>query len=217
MKTADRALRHISHIFLGLGIFFLLIIFTPTIASAMTLTGPITASSVTVTGDVTVSSMTVSSLTVSSLLQVTGTTSGFPKSIVQMKFSSTTVATATSSSTFQAVPNLVKSMTLSDATNYIRISLTGMLSISDASTSDGQLTVERDGTAVLGSTWAIATSGLSATLTYLNVPVGITLTDAPGDINSHTYQVYIRTQSGSATTKFTDGGVGYLLLEEIRR
>jgi hypothetical protein len=188
-------------------------------ANGMTISGPIFASTVTVAGSVTVSSMTVSSLTVSNLLQISGTRLIRPGSPIQMQFSSSTLNTVTSSSTFQAVTGMNVSIALSNAANYIRISLTGTLATDAAITSNAYLTIMRDSTD-LGNTsdnsgLAIATDGMISGGS-LFVPAGITITDSPGDTNTHTYQVYIRAV-GAQPAGFTTRSVGYLLLEEIQR
>lgn len=187
-------------------------------ASAISLSGPISASSLNIAGGVTMSSMAVSNLIATNSFQILGTSPTLPNSLLQMAYSSTTVTEVTTSTTFIAVPNLAVSFKLTNATDYIRISVTGLLSIANSEFASGYLTIKRD-TTDLGNT--SDNSGLavcSTNLTYSipqHVPVGITIPYLPGDTNSHTYQVYIRSSSNSYSVAFPDSGVGYLLLEEI--
>jgi hypothetical protein len=184
----------------------------------MTVSGPITASSLIVTGSVTMSSVTVSSITVADL-NVLGSATGLGR-IVQMQFSSTTVETDVSTTTFQPVPDMAKAITLSNAANYVRISLTGTVASASGGSTSAYLTIMRDSTD-LGNTvnntgLAAATTNSSSGVATLYEPTGITIADSPGDTNSHTYQVYIRTSSTTGVpAAFTAAEVGYLLLEEI--
>ncbi len=194
-------------------VFFLFLLgVNQVVHSAMTVTGPITASSVTVSGDVSISSMTVSSLTVTNLLNVTGSYSGISGRVVQMKSTTTTTSTLVILTTnYMPVLGMAQSITLSDANNYVRISLSGTLAVGTT----GYLTIFRDSTN-LGD----PNSGLAATVgqTVFGETVsgsGITITDSPGDTNSHTYQPYIRVDSDSALYPYETKG--YLILEEISR
>jgi hypothetical protein len=185
----------------------------PSLHGAMTVTGPVTASSVTVIGNVTISSVTVSSLTISNLLNVTGTYSGIPGRVVQMKSTSTATGTSVFGTTnYMPVLGMAQSITLSNSNNYLRISLCGTLSVG----ATGYLTIYRDSTN-LGD----PNSGLAATATPFVFPQptlsgsGVTITDSPGDTNSHTYQPYIRIDADGL--EYPYDSKGYLILEEISR
>jgi hypothetical protein len=195
-------------------------------AQAMTVSGPITASAVSVSGDVTISSMTVSTLTVSGQLNVGGAITPSFGRILQTTFTYTTVATTTSVSTpsWADVQGMAPSITLSNANDLVRISVSGSLYdeiTSTTTTTDyGFLTVYRDTTTNLGNQFeGIASdnslrnqSGITGFVA--SSPVGITIVDKPGDTRSHTYKVRI-TDNGAGFVSFPDESVGYILLEEI--
>jgi len=186
-------------------------------AMALTVTGPITASAVSVQGSVTLSSVTISSLTINNLLEVTGKTQGIG-SIIQMKFSSTTVTTSLSSTTYQPITDLKCTIAMTNPNNYVRISLTGDLGISSAFFASAYITIKRD-LVDLGNT--VNDTGLSSSETFAGfggawtTSSGITITDSPGDTSIHEYQAYIRTTDSSQPVAFADYAVGYLLVEEI--
>lgn len=194
-----------------------------TFASAMALSGPITANSVIATGDVTVSSITISTLTVTASLNVLGTAK-IPGHILQMAYSSTTVQSVAAGTTNFMSTNLSQSLSLKNATNYIRISLSGELSTPNSNITP-YLTIYRDSTnlgdPITGLSTALVGGGLPAGA--LNNPVGITLIDSPEDTISHTYTVFIRTTSASSGAAYFPyngfgigyGSIGYLTLEEI--
>lgn len=191
----------------GNGLFILFCVIMSKPAKGMTLSGPITASAVTVTGDVTMSSMTVSSTTITNLLNVEGTTSGVKGLVLQTIFSSTTVNSDTTSSTLTPIPGMSATITLLNANDYVRISVTGMLEEQD----DGPmayLSVERDSTDLGDGSFAPA--GYYPSITS----VGVRITDSPGDTNPHTYQATFCTDGGGMAS-FTVSPVGYFLLEEI--
>lgn len=181
---------------------------------AVTISGGVIASSVNVSGNITVSSITISTLTVTNLLNLPAK---IPGTIAQMKFSSSTVSTAVSSTTFMPVSNIYQSITLSRPTSYVRISLTGNLSTILDSDQPAYITIFRDtinlGDASLGLSDITLTNSLSNGV--LTLPVGIQILDAPGDTNAHTYQPYIRVSTSGHTAEFPYEGTGYLLLEEI--
>lgn len=181
-------------------------------AHAMTVSGPITASSVTVTGDVTMSSMTVSSITITNLLDVPGTYSGIPGRVLQMVFASTTVPTQLSGITsFTAVSAISQSITLSNANDYVRISLSGGL----FSFSTSYITIYRDSTNLGDSSVGLASVRDAPNILGGVSGTGITITDFPGDTNAHTYQPYIRTSNTDGNASFPYNSTAYLFLEEI--
>jgi hypothetical protein len=197
---------------IGVAILLSSIIVSPKSAHCtMTVNGPISASTVTVTGSVTMSSVTASNMTVLNLLNMQGTINGV---VVQTVYSSTTVNSTTASSTLTPIPNMSAAIALSSANDYIRITLSGILEASfDGSnyTPNVNVSIQRDSTD-LGN-------GALATTDNLNgIPVGISITDSPGDISLHTYSATFDV-SGSTTVivSFTASPVGYLLLEEIAR
>lgn len=176
----------------------------------MTVSSQIIASNVTVTGDVTMSSMTISSTTVSNLINASGTINGISHRILQVKFSSSTVATNVSTSTWTAVSNIAKAITLLNANDYLLISLTG----SFCSSQLPFLTIYRDSTN-LGDSVGGLLVGTEASATVTGVEgTGISIIDLPGDTNAHVYQAYIRSQ-GSDLTTFPCSTTGFLLLEEL--
>jgi len=178
-------------------------------AMGLTLSGTVVASTVTVTGDVSVSSMTVSSITASSFnvhkTHLKGT-------VLQTIYSSTTVASNTTSTTLVPIPNMSATIALSNPLNYVRISLSGMLQASFDGTNripHVNLSIERDSTD-LGQGGLVMTSSINGTST------GLTIIDSPGDTSAHTYQATF--DNGGGTTEiasFTASPVGYLLLEEV--
>ena len=87
----------------------------------VTISGPITASAVTVSGDVTISSMTASSMTVTNEMSILGMLSGIPGRVLQMKISSSTVATSISTTTWTAVSSIAQSIALRNANDYVRV------------------------------------------------------------------------------------------------
>ncbi len=189
----------------------------PKTVCAIVLNGPIIASTVTVAGNVTVSSMTGSTLTVTTI-DVRGKTVGMPGRILQTQFSSSTITTTVTSTTFTAVSNISQSITLLNANDYIRISLSGNLTVlcdpNTSSSSMAHITIFRDSTN-LGDT-SLGLSASSCRVFGQPVsPVGIRIKDSPGDTNAHTYQVYIRTDDSANPTSFPYIDPGYLLLEEI--
>jgi hypothetical protein len=192
----------------------LLIIWSCSIpANAITIGGPVTASGVEVTGLVSSSSMTVSTLSVTSILQVNGATVGIPQ-YVQLAFSSTTVTTSVSTATFTAVDGLSISLALLNPNDYIRISLTGVLSV-NKSDDDAQLTIKRDSTDLGnpdGTGLAVAVTDLSPPAEIWR-PVGVVITDFPGDTNVHTYQVFIGVSVGGVAA--FPHSAGYLMAEEV--
>jgi hypothetical protein len=201
------------------GFFILMACRLPLAHSQMTVSGPITADSISVTGDVTMSNIMISSLTVTKSLQITGSTVGIPENVVQM-ISSNTIASFQTTTTSYAAIQISSSIVLANASDYVRISLTGMLNVSNSNAGSAYLTIMRDttdlGNTVDNSGLAIATSNLSTSFDdTVYVPVGITIVDFPGDTSSHTYQAFIRTSTTTVTAEFTTGAVGYLLLEEI--
>jgi len=187
-------------------------------ASGINISGPIKASTASVTGSVRISSITVSSLTITNLLNVTGKTAGVGESIIQTKFSSTTVPSGTTSTSYQAVAGLRIPISLVNSNDYVRISLSGMLTTGSAGTGAAYLTIMRDdvdlGNTTDNSGLAVCESSFSAAA--WSVPVGINITDFPGDTSEHIYQVYIRTSSSSISIGFSSYSAGYFLIEEIR-
>jgi len=188
-------------------------------ASAMTFSGPIHANAVSVQGSVSVSSITISTLTVTNLLTINGLASGLPGKIVQMKFSSTTVTTTVSTTTYVGVSSMNVSMALSNPLNYVRISVTGMISFSSGGINSSYLTVKRDTTDLgkidvtgEGTGFAGAVSDVPSGVEVWR-PAGVVITDSPGDTSSHTYGVYIRVlREGTAAFPHT---AGYLIAEEV--
>lgn len=195
----------------SLGCLFLMIILIKPSHAAMTVAGPISMSSVTVTGDISVSSMTINQLTVSNKLNSNG--NGLSGRIIQMKFSTATESAFTAS-TFTAVPGLSQSITLSSATSFVRISLTGAINVAPVLSNPAFLTIYRDGTTNLGDSnngLASLRRGFSATSN-----TGIVIADSPGDTNAHTYQAFIRLgYIGTAVYPYET--TGFLILEEISR
>ena len=195
---------------------FLVAFFVP-FANGMTVSGNVVASSVVVTGDVTMSSMTVSSVTVTDFLQATDAVVNSRGIISQMKSSSTVNSFSTTSTAYVAVP-LSSSITLTNPSSYVRISLTGILSISNPNLGNAYLTIKRDsvdlGNTDDGSGLAMATSNLTGGPSVY-VPVGITAVDFPGDTISHTYQVFIRSDTSSVNAVFSVNGLSCLVVEEI--
>ena len=189
---------------------------------AMTLSGPVTATGVNIAGDVTASSMTVSSITIANELNTSGAVLQIKGRVLQMQFSSTTVNTVVTATTWTAVSNLSHSITLKNANDYVRISLTGNLSNEDAmGYKPAYITIYRDSinlgdsnSGLLAATWI---SSLPAGLA--SYAVGITLTDSPQDTSSHTYQPYILATSGGSAIFPNNGSPtlvpAVLLLEEV--
>ena len=105
-------------------------------------------------------------------------------------------------------------LTLSNPNNYVRISLSGIFQAPfDGTTRSphAHLSIERDSTD-LGQGEIITTDNVNA------IPVGITMTDSPGDTNSHTYRaMFDNGGGGTQTASFTASPLAYLLLEEIAR
>jgi hypothetical protein len=189
---------------------------------AMTVTGPITANSVSVSGSVTFSSMTVSSLTVTNQFLVTGSTKGFTGSVVQMRFV-TSIATFTVAGDiiYHAVPGLQKSITLENANNYVRISLSGIIFTNSADICSCILTIKRsDGTTIVDLGNTVTNTGLvdaEGGGNTLYVPIGITIVDSPGGVGPYSYQAYIHvTDSHGSFGGLSSRAVQYLILEEIR-
>jgi hypothetical protein len=184
----------------------------------MSVSGLITASSVTVSGDVSMSSVTVSTLSLTGSFNYVGGASLYlPGRVLQIHYSSnTTTGTDVDTTTWTAVSGSSVAITLINANDSVRISLSGSL----RANWDGYpvyLTIYR-GSTNLGD----ATSGVTGS--YANNVVngssssyiGLSMLDSPGDTVSHTYQVYIRAtnvESGYAT--FPWSGAGFLILEEI--
>jgi hypothetical protein len=88
----------------------------------------------------------------------------------------------------------------------------------DVSVSTATLTIMRDavdlGNTLNSTGLAVASEGaFSASSLYM--PVGITITDAPGDTNPHEYRAHIRSTNSSKMAFFPSSGIAYLLLEEI--
>lgn len=188
-------------------------IFIPRHLKALTLNGQINASSVTVSGNVTVSSMTVDMLTITNLFNLNGKMTG---TVAQMKFSSSTISSTVTNTTFTAVSSIVQSITLLNANNYVRISLTGNLAAVSGSTQAAYITIYRDATNLGDSSLGLSTVKANS-LDTVTIPVGIQMADTPGDISIHTYQVFIRVAPGGNGVTFPSDGTGYLLLEEVVR
>lgn len=186
---------------------------------ALSIAGPVSASNVVVSGSVTLSSATVSSMTITDSLRLSGTGPSVTKSVYQIRFASTTqTTTTTSTGTFQAINELKVTLALSNATNYFRISVTGVLSFA-VGERESVLTVKRDSVdlgAADGTGLAMAKVDLLFAFPEAWRPVGIVISDSPGDTSNHTYQVFIRTNGGGTIGAFPHA-VGYLILEEITR
>lgn len=199
---------------IGVSIFLLCCVVLLKPVQGITLSGPITASAVTVSGGVTVSSMTASSTTITNLLDIEGMMTGMSGRAVQMVFSSSTVTTTVSTTSWTAVSDIVQSITLLNANDYIRISLSGGLSTPN-DTLPAYITVYRDsinlGDTNYGLAAAMSNSGYHD---QVDCPVGIAIIDSPGDTNAHTYQAYIQASS-SGEADFPYDSPGYLLLEEM--
>jgi len=212
----------ILHLHISTGLLLFSICFAQSAQSTMTVSGPITATGVTVTGDVMMSSMTISTVTISDLLNVSGAITGITHRILQMEFSSTTIATSVSTTSFTPISNIANSITLSNANNYIHLSLSGSLYTETScpgGSNFGWITIYRDSTN-LGDVSKGLVTAFSFCDSLNNIypgssPVGISIIDSPGDMVSHTYQAYIRSGPNADITTFPDHGVGYLLLEEV--
>ena len=160
---------------------FCLIISRP--LAAMMLNGPITANGVIVTGNVTVSSITVSYVDNYKLDCRERNKQWWSCRILQTVFSSSTVSNGTASSTLTGIPGMSVSLTLMNANDYVRISLSGLFTAVNGSDlrPHAVLSIERDSTD-LGQGALITTDNVVA------IPVGITIIDSPGDTMQHTYQ-----------------------------
>jgi hypothetical protein len=196
------------------------ILFLGAYAQAITVTGPVQANAVNVTGSVFTSSVTVGDLIISNSLNINGANVEAPGKIVQMKFSSSTVIQSVSSTTYVGLDDFKIKFTLINPQDYIRISLTGVLSFSSGITDYGVLTIKR-GIVDLGNT--SDNTGLSVSASDFKVStgevwrtVGVNITDSPGDTMEHVYQVFIRTTGGSNTVVFPHS-MGYFILEEVSR
>ena len=186
----------------------IIVIAIPNISGGIILGGPITANSVSVSGNVTVSSMTASTMTVTNLLQVNRGISGIKGLVVQTKYSSTSSSSTTTSTTLTAIPQLSTTITLLNAEDYVRISLTGMLQTSYWLT-PARVSIERDSTDLGSGGFGIAYGQPSI------VTAGITITDFPGDISPHTYSATYSIDASTAIATFTPSPISYLLVEEI--
>jgi hypothetical protein len=168
-----------------------------------TVRGPITANNVAVSGNVAVSSITVSTLTVSRFLKIPSTSANISGRIVQAKFSSTTARSDTTSITFVPIPEMSQSLAVSNATNYIRISYSGVF---EGGAGKSLLSISRD-------TANLVDGGIGSSIFHTH-PVGVTFIHYPGDTSMHTYSATFRTDN---LATFTANPLGYFLLEEISR
>jgi hypothetical protein len=183
----------------------------------LTISDHITASNTTVNGVVSLSSVTAESMTSMHLLKL-GSQAHMPGLVIQKAIFKSTETFSTTNTSFVGVSSMAISLALTSSGNYFRISLTGMLS--SVYPRAGYLTIKRDSTD-LGNTsdssgLACARNSMFSSMELFS-PVGIVMTDSPGDINSHTYQVYIRSSQSTGAAQFTSGSLGYLLVEEISR
>lgn len=176
-------------------------------ARALSFSGSIIANSVSVTGSVTVSSMSVSSVTVQNNLTVTGMVLGLPGLTLKTLSSSTTSSWTTTSSTLTAIPGMSVTTALSNPANYLRISVSGILQTTNGNTV--KLSIQRDST-------DLGQGALAATYFAQGIPVGLTITDTPGDTSSHIYSATFCTNGAMGEiAQFTATPAGYFLVEEI--
>ncbi len=202
---------------LPLSCFVMFFLIIPKSCNGTTVGGAILSSSATVSGGINVSSMTVSSVSVNNLMNSQGITTGISGRVVQLKLSSTTVATSVSTTSFAAVANIQQSIALSNANNYVQISLSGNLSTVLNGAQPAYITIYRDSINLGDNNYglSVVTTGVSIGPTLYLRPVGIRMIDSPGDTNSHTYQAYIRVGTIGNSADFPSYGTGVLILQEV--
>jgi hypothetical protein len=166
------------------------------------------------------SSMTASSMTVTTSLQFSGGTTNYHGTILQIQSSSTAVTLFVTTTYYYAIP-ITSSFTVLNASDYVRVSLNGMLGIDNPSLGSSFLTIMRDGNVDLGEIasrrgLSIATSN-QTTNTGVGIynSVGITVIDFPGSTGPHTYQPYIYVSTSATIATFTANALGSLSTEEI--
>lgn len=181
----------------------------------------IEASSVAVSGHVTVSSVTVSSLTVTNELDLSAASvaATVPRVVQLSSFTITSqqLCPVTTSFGLLSPVSIEKTITLKNAADRVRISLSGNLEVNDGRQA-AYLTIFRDSTNLGDSVYGMATAHSNQDTVFAGIdveaPVGITLTDAPGDTSPHVYAVYERVTNPTASY-FPFQGPAYLILEEI--
>jgi hypothetical protein len=210
IKT-DRNFLHLKSAFL---IYTLLFIAPFGLHAELTLSGPIVSENANITGSIIISSMTIASATITDL-QVNGTVNRLPGTVVQMQYSSSTLVTEVTVSTFVAVSTLT--ISLSNIKNYLRISVTGVFSVTNKN-SFGVLTVKRDDVD-LGHPDGNGLAYIdSPELGQIWRPVGVVFVDFPGTTSPLNYTVCIKAdQSAGSNIGAFPRSVGYFVIEEIAR
>jgi len=186
----------------------ILLLICPNLKAALSVSGIVTTSSTIVNGDVALSSVTVATVTVTQTLSALGATIGMKGRTLQTIISSTTAQSNTTSTSLIGIPGMSATLTLADPANYLRISLMGLLEVSEP-TAMANVSIARDSTDL----------GQGGFITAYSYPgetsAGIRIVDFPGDTNSHTYQATFDVSVSTATASFTSNPVAYFIVEEV--